>query len=261
MSLLEISKLSKSFDKHGEKVNAVKDLSFSLEQGECLGLVGESGCGKSTTANIIARLLREDTGDILFNGRKISGTRLLKPVGRELQMIFQNPQYSFDPRDTVLSGIMQGAMSYGLWDKKTLAEKALDTLSFVGLKASYAGKRMSEISGGECQRAAIARAIICDPKLIICDEATSALDVLVQAQVVALLKRLKREKKMSLLFITHDLPLAAALCDRVAVMHGGKIVEIGGAKCILQNPREPETKRLVMSILPLPGRLGEAKES
>lgn len=254
MALLEISGLSKSFNKRGEKINAVKNVSFSLEQGECLGLVGESGCGKSTTANIIARLLREDTGDILFDGRKVSGTRILKPVGRELQMIFQNPQDSFDPRDTVLRGIMQGAMSYGIWDKKTLIEKALETLGFVGLKPSYADKRMSEISGGECQRAAIARAIICEPKLIICDEATSALDVLVQAQVVALLKKLKREKNMSLLFITHDLPLAAALCDHVAVMHSGEIVEIGSAKNVLQNPMESETKRLINSILPVSGK-------
>lgn len=248
MALLEVRGLNKSFEKHGEKIHAVTDVSLSLEQGECLGLVGESGCGKSTTANIIARLLKEDAGDILFNGRKISGTKLLKPVGRELQMIFQNPQDSFDSHDTVVKGVMQGAMSYGIWDKRVLRDKVLEAFGFVGLKQSYADKRMNEISGGECQRAAIARAIICAPKLIICDEATSALDVLVQAQVVSLLKKLKSEKNIALIFITHDLPLATALCDRVAVMHSGRIIEIGDARSVLQNPVQPETRSLIKSV-------------
>lgn len=213
--------------------------------------MGESGCGKSTAANLISRLQREDEGNIFFEGRKINGGFRLKPVGRELQMIFQNPQDSFDPRDTVLQGIMQGALSYKVYSNRELKEKALDLFSYVGLKPEYQNKKTSELSGGECQRAAVARALICEPKLLICDEATSALDVLVQAQLIDLLKKLKNDKKMAMIFITHDLPLAAAFCDRIAVMHKGRIIEIGEARKVLKSPEQEETKKLIQAVLPV----------
>ena len=174
---------------------------------------------------------------------------LLKPVGKGLQMIFQNPQDSFDPRDSVIEGIMQGAAAYGIYSRKELTEKALELFSYVGLKEEYQNRKIRQLSGGECQRAAIARALICEPKLLICDEATSALDVLVQAQIIDLLKRLKEEKGMSMLFITHDLPLAAAFCDRVAVMHQGRIIEIGASREVLKNPRQEETQKLLQAVL------------
>ncbi len=245
MKIIEVKGIKKVFSIKGEKFTAVNNVSFSIEAGECLGIVGESGCGKSTTANIIARLLKEDAGTIFFNGKEISKGKYLKPVGRNLQMVFQNPQDSFDPRDTVINGIMQGIQSYD----RASREKALEIFDYIGLKASYADVKTSELSGGECQRAAIGRAIISEPKLIICDEVTSALDVLVQAQIVALLKRLKAEKKMTMLFITHDIPLASVLCDRIAVMHKGEIKEIGDTRTILKHPKHEQTKKLINSVL------------
>ena len=151
MALLKVNELTRKFRKNGELFTAVDHVSFTIEEGECLGIVGESGCGKSTTANIIARLQKEDSGDIIFQDRKINGGMLTRPIGRELQMIFQNPQDSFDPRDTVLEGIMQGAVSYHMYSKKELREKALDLFSYVGLKAEYQNRKTAELSGGEGQ--------------------------------------------------------------------------------------------------------------
>lgn len=252
MALLEVKNIRKSFSGGKNSVAAVDGISFDIEEGECLGLVGESGCGKSTTADIIARLIREDSGEIYFGGRKISGGAYLKPVGRELQMIFQNPADSFDPRDTLIKGIMQGALSYKLWDRETTEAKAMKMIDYVGLKREYRDVKISRLSGGECQRAAIARALICSPKLLICDEATSALDVLIQAQIIDLLKKLKREKKTSILFITHDIPLTSVLCDRTAVMSKGRIAEIGKTGDILFRPASQVTKDLLSSVLTVP---------
>lgn len=252
MALLEVKKIGKRFSRGKASVAAVTDVSFKINLGECLGLVGESGCGKSTTAGIIARLIKEDYGEIYFEGRKINGGGYLKPVGRDLQMIFQNAQDSFDPRDTLIAGVMQGAQSYGIWDKYELKDKALELIEYVGLKKEYENVKISRLSGGECQRAAIARALICSPKLIICDEATSALDVLIQAQIIDLLKKLKEDKKTSMLFITHDIPLTAAFCDRIAVMDNGTIVESGKTKEVLSNPVHSVTKDLLDSVLTIP---------
>ena len=249
MELLTVQNLSKQFVRGHQVFKAVDDVSFSIAQGECLGLVGGSGCGKSTTANMIARLLKESSGTILFNGKELTGSRRLMPAGSAMQMIFQNPLDSFDPRDTVLQGVMQGALSYHMYMRDELEQKALELFDYVGLKQSYADKKLSQLSGGECQRAAVARALICKPKLLICDEATSALDVLIQAQIVDLLKRLKQEQNMSMLFITHDLPLAAVLCDRAVVMHKGKIIEAGETKALLNEPQHEQTRNLIASVL------------
>ena len=224
MELLRVEGLTKRFWKNGRWLTAVDHVSFDLARGECLGIVGESGCGKSTLASLIARLEREEEGSIFLEGQKISGGLRLKAVGKDLQMIFQNPQESFDPRDSVLQGIMQGARAHGLYSREELRKKALELFAYVGLKPEYRDQKTARLSGGECQRAAIARALIGQPKLLICDEATSALDLLVQAQIIELLRKLKRERQMSLLFITHDLPLAAAFCDRIAVMHRGRLI-------------------------------------
>lgn len=245
MALLEVQNISKRFKKHKKELLAVNNISFTVEQGECLGLVGESGCGKSTTAGIIARLIKEDSGTIKFSGKKVNNGFYLKPLGRDVQMIFQNPQDSFDPRDTLIEGVKQGALSYKIWNKEELDKKAREVIEYVGLKDKYSNIKISELSGGECQRAAIARAIICSPKLLICDEATSALDVLVQAQIVALLKRLKHDLGMSMLFITHDIPLSAVLCDRIAVMHNGSIVECGETEKVLNYPEHEQSRRLI----------------
>jgi len=249
MALLEVSGLTKYFEKDGRRLAALNGISFSINEGESMALVGESGCGKSTAAAIITRLIKQDGGKVVFAKEDITSRKRLRPAGRDIQMIFQSPQDSFDPRDTVLEGIMQGAASYGLYSKAELREKALKLLSYVGLKEEYAFVKTYELSGGECQRAAIARSLICSPRLLICDEATSALDVLIQAQIIDLLKRLKFEKNMSLLFITHDLSLAAALCERTAVMHEGQIVEEGETKQILKDPHNIHTKMLIESAM------------
>ena len=241
MALLEVSHLSKTFRRGKTTFSAVKDLSFQVEEGECFGLVGESGCGKSTTALLLAGLLPKSSGTIQFLGAPLP----TKPMGENIQMIFQDPLSSFDPRDTVLSGVMQGAAQFSLFPKDQLAKEAQKLCSYVGLKESDLHKKTRTLSGGECQRVAIARALMSRPKLLICDEATSALDVLVQAQIIQLLHRLKTERKLSLFFITHDLPLAAILCDRIGVMHEGQLVECNSPKQILSAPQHPQSKRLV----------------
>lgn len=251
IEILKVEELCKRFRKADRTFAAVDHVSFTIQEGECVGLVGVSGCGKSTTANMVARLLKESSGTITFHGRKITGHPGLKMVGKELQMIFQNPLDSFDPRDTVLRGVMQGAASYRLYPKEELKKRSLELLGYVGLKAEYADRKIAELSGGECQRVAIARALVCEPKLLVCDEATSALDVLVQAQIIELLRRMKAERHMAMLFITHDLPLAAVLCDRIAVMDKGRIVETGEPRQVLNAPQQKETKRLIDSIITL----------
>lgn len=249
MPLLKVVNAGKKFKKNGAQIIGAEHVSFLIEEGECLGLVGESGCGKSTVAAMIAGLEKPEEGEILFDGIRIGSGGLRKSVPKGLQMIFQNPAGSFDPRDTMLQGVMQGAMSMGIYSRSQLREKALELFQYVGLKPEYQDKKASQLSGGECQRAAVARALIGNPRLLICDEATSALDVLVQAQIISLLKKMKEEKKMAMLFITHDLPLAAALCDRIAVMHRGRIIEQGEARTVLKFPEREETKQLIRSVI------------
>ncbi|MDD5953470.1 MAG: ABC transporter ATP-binding protein [Oscillospiraceae bacterium] len=250
MALLEVKGLYKEFTKGKTRFAAVDHIDLQVEAGECLGLVGESGCGKSTTAQLILHLLKADGGEIWFDNKLLKSNSDMKEVRSDLQMIFQNPVDSFDPRCTLLNGVKQGLRFFDNPGKDELDRRAKDAISFVGLKESYHKRRICQLSGGECQRAAIARAILAQPKLIICDEATSALDVSVQAQVIDLLKRLKAEKQMSYLFITHDLMLAHAMCDRIAVMYRGEIVESGTAEQILKSPAHPYTKMLLSCVLP-----------
>lgn len=250
MALLEVSGLLKEFTKGKSKFAAVDHINFSIGEQECVGLVGESGCGKSTTAQLVMQLLKADEGEILLEGKSLRDRAELKASRKKLQMIFQNPVDSFDPRDTLLNGVKQGLRYLEKVGRDELDRRAKEAIRFVGLQESYYKRRIHELSGGECQRAAIARAIIGEPKLIICDEATSALDVSIQAQVVALLKQLKQEKKISYLFITHDLILCQTMCDRIAVMYRGRIVEYGDAKQILNNPLHPYSQMLLSCVLP-----------
>lgn len=250
MPLLEVNGLSKHFTKDKISFAAVDAVSLSIDPGECLGLVGESGCGKSTTALLIARLLREDQGQIRFQGEDLRQSGVWKRLRRDIQMIFQNPADSFDPRYTLLSSVKQGLRYLERCPKAELEQRAKEAIACVGLKESYWKRPVRQLSGGECQRAAIARAMISNPKLLICDEATSALDVSVQAQIVALLQRLKQEKHLSYLFITHDLALASSVCDRIAVMYRGRIVETGPTLEIIRQPRHPYTQMLLSCVLP-----------
>lgn len=233
-NILEAKDLKKVFYKNSVPFEAVDGVSFHIGKGECLGLAGESGCGKSTIAKIITRLIMPEEGSVRLDGK--------------VQMVFQTPQDSFDPRRTLGDGIMEGMRNQGM-GKKQAKERACEMLDLVELDRRFFYRYPHEASGGECQRAAIARALAVEPQLLICDEATSALDVTVQAQIAALLKRLQEENGMSLLLISHDLALVQYLCSRVLIMYQGKIIEEGIPDEVIQNPRESYTRLLVEAIL------------
>ena len=233
-NILEAKDLKKVFYKNRVPFEAVDGVSFHIGKGECLGLAGESGCGKSTIAKIITRLIMPEEGSVRLDGK--------------VQMVFQTPQNSFDPRRTLGDGIMEGMRNQGM-GKKQAKERACEMLDLVELDRRFFYRYPHEASGGECQRAAIARALAVEPQLLICDEATSALDVTVQAQIAALLKRLQEENGMSLLLISHDLALVQYLCSRVLIMYQGKIIEEGIPDEVIQNPRESYTRLLVEAIL------------
>ena len=227
--ILKVEHVGKNF---GNK-RVLDDINFSVAAGECVGIVGLSGSGKSTLAKIIARLLSSDGGQIILNS---DGA-----FYRNVQMIFQTPEDSFNPRRTLGQSIAEPLENY------RINARVEDLLREVGLPAEYAKRYPREVSGGECQRAAIARAIGVAPKILICDEATSALDVTIQAQIVALIKKLCAEKNIACLFITHDLALLPRLADRVIVLHLGKIVEEGAPEQLIHAAKSPFTRQLMAS--------------
>lgn len=248
--LLEIRNLKKTFYKNKVPLTAVGGISFFIEKGECLGLVGESGCGKSTVAKLITHLTEPEEGSVLLSGEetlRLKG-KALRNFYSDVQMVFQTPQDSFDPRRSLGDGIMEGMRNHG-FGRAEAKKRMYELLDMVDLEREFASRLPHEVSGGQCQRAAIARALAVDPKLLICDEATSALDVTVQAQIMELLRRLQRERGLSLLLICHDLALVQAFCDRVIVMHRGRIVEEGTPDDVICHPREAYTEILVNSVL------------
>ncbi len=257
--VLEVKNLTKSFYKHKAEIKAVEQVNFHIVPGECLGLIGESGSGKSTIANLVGGLLTATAGDIIFFGHPLP-----KKAGgkghqcrREMQMVFQNPTSSFSPRMSILNSICDGLRYYNRISGKELRHKAYEAMEMVGLNQGYAQRFCGELSGGECQRAAIARAIMIRPKLLICDEITSDLDVSVQAQMIRLLLQLKEELNLSYLFISHDLSLMSSICQRVAVMEKGRIVEIGSVTEITQQAKHPYTRHMLDSVI-LPDELFQA---
>lgn len=229
MSILEVKHVKKSF---GNKL-VLDDINFSMNAGECLGVVGLSGGGKSTLAKIIARLIPCDGGQIFLCGNDIS-TAKGNDFYKNLQMIFQNPEDSFNPRRKLGKSIAEPIKNF--LGNENLQNRVENLLIEVGLPKNYANRYPREVSGGECQRAAIARAISINPKLLICDEATSALDVMIQAQIVALIKKLCVEKNIACLFITHDLATLKKLADKVLVLEGGRLktLEKSNFKEVLQ---------------------------
>ena len=231
---------------------AVDHVSFALNVGECLGIIGESGSGKSTVANVVTRLLDPTEGEIILDGENITkaGKKELRAAYRKMQMIFQAPTESFDPRRTLGDGIGESLRNNGRSREETRKEVER-LLELCGLTPDFAGRYPYEVSGGQCQRAAIARALAIEPGLLICDEATSALDVTIQKEILELLNSLRRQKgsKLSILFISHDIALVQQFCDRLLVMYKGKIVEQGTPDEIIKNPRDEYTKRLIDSIL------------
>lgn len=247
--ILEVKALKKTFYKNKVPFAALNDICFDVGKGECLGLVGESGCGKSTTAKIITHLTVPDTGSVLLDGAETLFLRGRKEreFYRKVQMVFQIPQDSFDPRRTLGDGIMESMRNQGM-RKARAKERMYELLDMVELDREFASRYPHEVSGGQCQRAAIARALAPGPELIICDEATSALDVTVQAQIAELLKKLQKEQGLSLLLICHDLALVQKLCDRVLVMYRGSIVEQGVPDEVIMHPKEAYTKMLVDAV-------------
>ena len=209
-------------------IKAVDGVSFTLSAGETLGIVGESGCGKSTTARAILKLNRPRSGEILLDGRNILDKGLSeKEYRRTVQIVFQDPEAALNPRHSILEILTEGMLVHNLCTKENRREKATELLEAVGLNASILDRWPHEFSGGQRQRICIARAISLRPRLLICDEAVSALDVSVRAQVLNLLEDLKKSLGLSYLFITHDIGVVHHIADRIAVMHGGRIVETG----------------------------------
>ncbi|HZU11885.1 MAG TPA: dipeptide ABC transporter ATP-binding protein [Chloroflexota bacterium] len=231
-------------------VKAVDDVSFSIKQGETLGLVGESGCGKTTTGRSIARLLKPQSGQIIFEGKDLLALKgkELKRVRRDLQIIFQDPYSSLNPRMPVGEIIGEGLMVHGMKDRRERENTVKYFLDVVGLRPEYARRYPHEFSGGQRQRIGIARALALRPKLIVCDEPVSALDVSIQSQVLNLLKDLQKEFGLTYLFIAHDLSVVEYMSDRVGVMYLGKMVEMAEAIDLYANPRMPYTQALLSAI-------------
>ncbi len=250
--ILEASGLKKTFSGSDSGIAAVDDVSFYLEKGRSLALVGESGSGKSTIARLITGLEQADSGSIRFCGEEIVGMKpqRLRSLYRNVQMIFQDPTTSFNPRRKIGNEIIRGLVNFGM-GRKEAQDKLEGLLAEVGLDKSYRNRYPSEISGGECQRAAIARAIALGPDLVICDECTAALDVNIQAQIIHLLKHLRDSAGLSLLFICHDLALIQKLCERTIVMLRGVVVEEGPTAKVIQDPCHPYTQLLVSSVFPI----------
>ena len=251
--VLKVSDLTKVFTGRGHAdLTAVDHISFELYPGECLGLIGESGSGKTTVVNMITRLLDASGGSILLDGRDITRARgkELRMAYRKMQMVFQTPADSFDPRRTLGDGIGESLRNLGLSREETKKEVAR-LLTECGLTPDFAGRYPHEVSGGQCQRAAIARALAVKPRLLICDEATSSLDVTIQKEIVALLNELRSQRggELSILFICHDIALVQQFCDRVLVMYRGRIVEQGIPDAIIRDPGDAYTRRLIDSIL------------
>lgn len=249
--LLEVRNITKTFQRHGQAAfTAVDQVSFCLYPGEILGIVGESGSGKSTVAKAITRLIDVTSGLIFLNQKEISRLKgwELRDTYRDIQMVFQSPATSFDPRRTLGYGVGESLRNSGLSCKKT--EESVEALfQQCGLSADYAERYPHEVSGGQCQRAAIARALAISPKIIVCDEATSSLDVTSQAQIIALLKSLQEKQGTSYLFICHNLALVQFFCDRVIVMSEGRIVEEGRPDEVIMHPRCNYTKQLIDAVL------------
>lgn len=249
-TILDVKDLTKNFYKNKQLFTAVNHISFQLRQGECLGLVGESGCGKSTTVKMLTHLLKPDSGEILLEGTEIQHLKgkALKKLYTEIQMVFQIPQDSFDPRRTLGDSIMESMRNHNV-SRKEAQNRLGQLLQQVELPPELADCYPNQVSGGQCQRAAMARALAVNPKILICDEATSALDVTVQAQIIELLKRLQQEMDLSILLISHDLALVQHLCDRVIVMYQGNIVEQGTPDRVINAPENDYTKMLIEAAM------------
>jgi oligopeptide/dipeptide ABC transporter ATP-binding protein len=252
-ALLEVRNLVKRFESGGgwlggpkQIVRAVNDVSFSVERGQSVGLVGESGCGKSTVARTLLRLIEPDEGQILSEGKdlRLAGASELRALRQRIQIVFQDPYASLNPRRTVRQTLAEPLVVHGKGTAAEIDAKVARTLEEVGLPASALDRYPHEFSGGQRQRIGIARALVLDPQLIVADEPVSALDVSVQAQILQLLERLKRERGLSFVFVSHDLGVVRHFCDTVCVMYLGRIIETGPTARVLDAPLHPYSRML-----------------
>ncbi|MDO4356426.1 MAG: ATP-binding cassette domain-containing protein [Clostridia bacterium] len=238
-----------------KRLRAVDDISFSIQEGETFGLVGESGCGKTTTGRMLVQLLDATSGSIRFDGRDIATLRTRRErlaFRQNAQIIFQDPYASLDPRKKVRDIVAEGIQIHGLAkSREDRDEQVAQLLDAVGLRPEHMTRYPHEFSGGQRQRIGIARALATRPRFVVCDEPISALDVSIQAQVVNLLKQLQQERGLTYLFIAHDLSMVKYISDRIGVMYRGKIVEMGSADEVYQHPLHPYTRSLI-SAIPLP---------
>ena len=256
MTLLEVKELRKSFrvsDPLGRapgRLVAVNNISFAINRGETLGLVGESGCGKSTAGKLILQLIKPDSGQVLFAGEDLArlSPRQLRPFRRRIQMIFQDPFSSLNPRMTIGTILSEPLLIHRLTPAQKIRDRVIELLEKVGLSADHEQRYPHEFSGGQRQRIGIARALAVEPELIIADEPVSALDLSVQAQILNLLQEIQREHSLSYLFIAHDLAVVEHMSDRIAVMYLGKIVELSGAEELYRQPRHPYTEALLNAV-------------
>lgn len=267
-NILEVRGLKKYFpikagllQKHVGDVKAVDDLNFYIKKGETLGLVGESGCGKSTTGRTIIRLYEPTEGNIIFKGRDIatmSESELRKTVRKDIQMVFQDPFATLNPRKTLRSILKEPYNTHNLFTKKEREEKVQELLAKVGLDPSFINRYPHEFSGGQRQRIGIARALALNPELIIADEAVSALDVSIQAQIINLMQDLQKEMGLSYIFISHDLSVVRHISDRVGVMYLGRMMELASKEDLYSEPLHPYTQAL-LSAVPSTRRKGQVK--
>ena len=252
--LLEVRHLKKYFNTKAGLLHAIDDVSFSINKGETLGIVGESGCGKSTTGRCVIRLLEPTSGEVIFDGQDILklGKHELNKVRKDMQIVFQDPYSSLNPRKTVFDTIAQPLKHHNILPsnkKAVVEEKVLELMETVGLAERLINTYPHELDGGRRQRIGIARALAVEPKFIVCDEPVSALDVSIQAQILNLLKRLQEDRGLTYIFITHDLSVVKYISDSIMVMYLGQAVEVAPSEELFRNPMHPYTKALLSAVL------------